>query len=341
MIPRDVVKLAFQFKEQREIPFIFDPSEEQAAALTAHYGGEDWREMAPRYTYVMAGVDAFFRRGEAEMLPGGLRRDWLGCVWREGIANHLVEAPLKEPSLAGYRLPDITQYINPHVKPQWPAQLAESRDCFRIIYHSFGLFERCWSLRGFEQFCMDLSLNPAFCDELLETLTEWTLRGIDALLEAPVDVLMLSDDYAHQRGMIFGLDKWRRFFKPHYKRIFARIHKAGVYTMLHVCGNAAPAVPDLIECGLDCLESLQPEAMDVYALKREYGKDLRLWGGLGSQSTLLSTPEAVRQEVRRLKRELGRGGGYILNGAKSIGTMSDTPIPNVIAYLEEALNLDY
>ncbi len=84
----------------------------------------------------------------------------------------------------------------------------------------------------------------------------------------------------------------------------------------------------------------QAAALTVYALKREYGKDLRLWGGLGCQSTLLSTPEAVRQEVRRLKRELGRGGGYILNGAKSIGTMSDTPIPNVIAYLEEALNQD-
>ena len=38
---------------------------------------------------------------------------------------------------------------------------------------------------------------------------------------------------------------------------------------LQVCSEAVPAVPDLIECGLDCLESLQPEAMDVYKLKRD------------------------------------------------------------------------
>jgi uroporphyrinogen decarboxylase len=339
MIPRDVVKLAFQFQEQREIPFRFAISPEQAASLTAHYGDEAWRTWAPPYIQQIAGVDNFLKLSGMERLPNGYERDCLGCVWNMGSTHHLVAGPLKEPSLQGYQLPDMKQYVAQYLKPLWPAQIAESQGGFRVSGHSFGLFERAWSLRGFENFNMDLQLNPAFCDELLELLTEWMLESIDALLGAPLDMLMLTDDYADQRGMIFGLDKWRRFFKPHYRRLFARIRKAGVYSALHVCGNAAPAVPDLIECGLDCLESLQPEAMDVYKLKREYGRDLRLWGGLGCQSTLLSTPAAVRQEVRRLKRELGKGGGYILNGAK--GIMEDTPVPNVIAYLEEARSGDY
>ena len=117
------------------------------------------------------------------------------------------------------------------------------------------------------------------------------------------------DDYADQRGMIFGLERFRRFFVPHWKRLFGRIRKSGVYSVMHVCGCATPAVPDLIDCGLDCLESLQPEAMDVYAFKREYGRDIRLWGGLGAQSTLpFGSAQDVRDETRRLKRELGRGG---------------------------------
>ncbi|MDI7277327.1 MAG: uroporphyrinogen decarboxylase family protein, partial [Anaerolineae bacterium] len=170
--------------------------------------------------------------------------------------------------------------------------------------------------------------------ELIEHIADWMLQSLDNLLSAPVDAVMLTDDYADQRGMIFGIERFRRFFKPHWRRIFARIRKAGVYSLLHVCGNAAPAVPDLLECGLDCLESLQPEAMDIYRLKREYGRDIRLWGGLGAQSTLLDSPEAVRLEVRRLKREMGRGGGYVLAGAK--GIMEDVPVANVVAYLEEA-----
>ena len=182
---------------------------------------------------------------------------------------------------------------------------------------------------------MDLLDEPAFCEQLIESIADWMLQSLDHLLAAPVDAVMLTDDYADQRGMIFGLDRWRRLFKPHYKRLFARIRKAGVYSIMHVCGCAAPAVGDLIECGLDCLESLQPEAMDVFDLKRLYGGDLRFFGGLGSQSVLpFGTPHAVRRAVRKLKTEMGRGGGYILSGAKGIG--EEVPLPNVIAYLEEA-----
>jgi uroporphyrinogen decarboxylase len=112
-----------------------------------------------------------------------------------------------------------------------------------------------------------------------------------------------------------------------------------VYSILHVCGNAEPALPDLIECGLDCLQSLQPEAMDVYALKKNYGKDLRLWGGLGSQSVLpFGKPDEVKREIRKLKTEMGRGGGYVLSGAKALD-VGDVPFANVVAYYEEALQL--
>ena len=93
MVPKDVVKLAFQFKEQREIPFNFDVSKEQAAELTYYYRGEHWRKMAPRYTYLMAGVDAFYRLAETEKLPGAWREPgWAACgrwelrtAWRKRL----------------------------------------------------------------------------------------------------------------------------------------------------------------------------------------------------------------------------------------------------------------
>lgn len=172
---------------------------------------------------------------------------------------------------------------------------------------------------------------------MLEKVTDWTIESLDRILTCPIDAVYLTDDYADQRGVIFGLDVFRKLFKPQWKRILGRLRRSGVQSILHVCGNAEPALPDLIECGLDCLQSLQPEAMDVYKLKRDYGKDLRFWGGLGSQSALpFGKPEEVRAEVRKLKREMGRGGGYVLSGAKGLD-VGDVPIGNVIAYFEEAL----
>jgi uroporphyrinogen decarboxylase len=335
MSPRDVMKLAFQFKEHAEIPFLFNCSEDQAAGLTAYYGGEDWKKIPRNYVCRITGVDNFLSLAGYQEIAPDRYRDRIGCVWEFGSTHHLVEPPLKEPSLNGFRLPDIDEYFTRYVRPLWERKPFPGDGSFRVVGHSFGLFERAWSLRGFEQFLMDLIDNPRFCEELLEMIAEWTLRSIDNLLSAPVDAIRLTDDYADQQGMIFGLERFRRFFKPHWKRIFSRIRKAGVYSVLHVCGCAAPAAPDLIECGLDCLESLQPEAMDIYKLKKEYGGDLRLWGGLGAQSVLpFGSSDEVRREVKRLKEEMGRGGGYILAGAK--GIREEVPLDNVIAYLEEA-----
>jgi len=76
--------------------------------------------------------------------------------------------------------------------------------------------------------------------------------------------------------------------------------------------------------------------MDVYRIKREYGADLRLWGGLGTQQLLpFGTPDAIRAEVRRLKAEMGRNGGYVFSSSKPI--LDDVPVENAVALLEETL----
>ncbi len=76
--------------------------------------------------------------------------------------------------------------------------------------------------------------------------------------------------------------------------------------------------------------------MDVYQLKREYGRDLRFWGAVGVQQLMpFGTPEMIRNEVRRLKNELGRGGGFVLSTSKPISN----PVPpvNAMAYFEAAM----
>ena len=103
----------------------------------------------------------------------------------------------------------------------------------------------------------------------------------------------------------------------------------------HCCGSVAALIPDLIEIGLDVLESVQPEAADMnpYDLKDQWGDRLTFWGGLGSQSTIpFGTPDQIHAEVDRLRREMGRGGGYILAPAKSL--QPETPTLNAAAVVE-------
>jgi uroporphyrinogen decarboxylase len=77
--------------------------------------------------------------------------------------------------------------------------------------------------------------------------------------------------------------------------------------------------------------------MNPYELKRRFGERLAFWGGLGVQSILpFGAPEEVQAEVRRLCREMGRGGGYILAPAKPL--QDDTPTANAVAVVEAFLD---
>ena len=107
---------------------------------------------------------------------------------------------------------------------------------------------------------------------------------------------------------------------------------------MHCCGSVADIMPDIIEIGLDVLESVQPEAagMNPYDLKAAWGDKITFWGGLGSQSTIpFAEPEVVKQEIRHLRNEMGKGGGYILAPAKPL--RPETPTENAVAIIEEFL----
>ena len=270
-----------------------------------------------------------------QKLEGNCQRDILGCTWDMGSTHHLVGWPLQEPCLGEYRLPDLRPYYEQDLYPAWEEEIAASQDSFRIGIHVFGLFERAWSLRGFENWLMDLALEEEFAEELLDHITEWILQSIDLMAAAPIDAVLLTDDHAAQRGMIMGAERWRKLFKPRWREIFDRVHHYGLYTILHMCGDNHEVIPDLIEVGLDCMESCQPECMDIYALKKAYGRDIRFWGGLGVQQLLpFGTPEEIRLEAMKLKQEMAVGGGYILSPAKPPD--AKTPIENIAAFIEEA-----
>ena len=76
--------------------------------------------------------------------------------------------------------------------------------------------------------------------------------------------------------------------------------------------------------------------MNPYELKNRWGDRITFWGGLGTQHTIpFSTPSEIREEIRSLRSEMGKGGGYILAPAKPL--RSETPTENAVAVIEEFL----
>jgi len=300
------------------------------AKLDCHYGTSKWREKIVQYMF----GDHFVNGRFAEIdLGNGCFLDPYGSEKRRGSILHFEKYPIQSATINGYNWPD----------PECLADWVYLRDIYKNAAGSFrvcgiggGFFERSWALRGMENLLIDMIETPDFVEELMDGYLELSKRVIKLISDRiPCEAIIGGGDDCDQRGPIMGLERWRKFVKPRLAKIIDYTHSLGKPYIAHMCGNVMPLVDDLMDIGLDALESIQPEAMDVYALKRKTEKRLILIGGLGVQHILpRGSVEEVKAEATRLIRELGYGGGYVLSSSKPIA--EDVPVGNIIAFLEAA-----
>ena len=336
MMLRDIVLEQIHHRPTPTVPYTLAFEGDVAERLDAHYGQSRWRDRLLPYIVRVGAVDTNI----SEPIDDAHFRGGFGEIWRsDRMPWHLEKPPLGEPTLDGYDFPPPEKFYRPERKARAFATCEEKADSFLVGDLGWGLFERSWTLRGFENALIDAAVNEDFYAEMLDRLVALYLAFVDYTADLPVDAIMFGDDWGDQRGVILGPDRWRRLIKPRWARLYDAVHAAGKIVITHCCGSIAEIMGDVIEIGLDVLESVQPEAagMNPYELKALWGDKLTFWGGLGSQGTLgRGTPDDVRAEVARLCREMPRGGGYILAPAKPL--QPGTPIENAAAAVEAFTN---
>ena len=334
MTPREIVLEQIHHRETDEIPYTLAFEPEVGTRLDEQLGGEAWRERLIPYIAQCGGV----ARSTKEELDATHHRDAFGTVWRtDELPSAVVEPGLKAPSFQGYVFPSVDTFLDPEAKADAQKRVDESADSFTIVSPTLCLWQS-WYVRGFENTLIDCVAEEDFYAELLDRFTDLSLTLVEECADIPADAIMMGDDWGNQRGVMIGPERWRRLYKPRYARIFEAIHDQDKLAIMHCCGSAADIMPDIVEIGLDVLESVQPEAagMNPYALKKDWGDKITFWGGLGSQSTIpFAAPAEVRREIRRLRGEMSRGGGYILAPAKPL--RPETPTENAVALVEEFL----
>lgn len=329
---RSTVIAAIEHKVTPLCPYVISWEGDIDQRLDAYYKTLEWRSRFRNYIQICAEADdGAFQEGHDHV------RDLFGSLWRtDQRPIHLADPILKKRSLRGFRFPEPELFFPVKWQASFRRRISQYSDCFTVGMLGFGLFERCWTLRGFENTLVDIAEAPAFFRNLINAVADHQLELLDRLLSLPLDGILLGDDWGDQRGIIVGPERWRELIKEPTARLYARVKKAGRFVIHHSCGSVAEIVPDLINMGLDVLESVQPEAkgMVPYELKAAFGDRLAFWGGLGSQSTIpFSTPERLRAEIRRLVDRMSESGGYILAGSK--GLQPGTPVENAAALLEE------
>lgn len=266
--------------------------------------------------------------------------DWWGVGWDTNEEGYFASVnPLsEEKDLDGYAWPDPGESGLMGAAEETVQSMGG--EYFITPNFGFALFERAWSLRGFEAFFTDMALDPGYTSELLDRIVDIQLELINRFIETGIDGAYFGDDYGAQKGMLFSPRMWDRFIKPRLDKMFTPFRDRGLPILMHSDGNIQKILPGLVEIGLTALNPVQPEVLDHSWLASEFGGKLAFYGGVSTQTVLPNgTPDEVRAAVRQARQTLAPNDTGLLI-APSHRMMTDIPMANVEALLDAYKTLD-
>ena len=204
------------------------------------------------------------------------------------------------------------------------------------------VYEICWYLRGLENLFADMIERPEVLETIIDRTLQFWLDWFRLFLDEAgdiVDVIMIGDDLAGQKGPLFSPAIYRSAVKPRQKKLVQYIEsRTNARIWYHSCGSVLEFIPDLIDNGVDVLNPVQIAArgMDPGGLKEKFGKRMSFWGGgIDSQHVLPhASPDEVREHVRQNLQVFKPGGGYVFANVHNI--QADVPPENVLAMFDAA-----
>ncbi|MGI5819095.1 MAG: uroporphyrinogen decarboxylase family protein [Armatimonadota bacterium] len=328
MTNRERVIAALEHRQPDRVPYHMGFTQNARAAFIERYG----ESALGLIDNAIAGVAA--APGPLQgMIEATTWQDEFGVQWDQSVDKDIGvvrNRVLPERDLSGLRFPEPR---DPRRWEGFEAAIASAGDRCVQFAIGFSLFERAWTLRGMDQLFIDMIEAPEFVDDLLDMICDYNVAMVEQAVLYDIDMVHFGDDWGSQRGLLMGPKLWERFLAPRLERMYGAGKRAGRFVSIHSCGMVQEVFPRLIELGLDCFNPFQPEVMDPYEMKREFGDRLAFWGGVSTQRLLpYGTPGEVRAEVRRLIDEVGESGGYICAPAHAIP--GDARPENVMAMLE-------
>lgn len=242
--------------------------------------------------------------------PGRYTDAW-GSVWE--IAEPGIVGEVKAPAVA-----DWSQLAG--FQPPWDTvrkrnldhanRVCDRSDAFMLSAVTARPFERLQFLRGTEQLFMDLAYDTAELRTLTAMVHEFQMEDVAAWAHSNVDAVFLMDDWGTNTALLISPETWRAVFKPLYREYCDVIHKQGKFAFFHSDGNIESIYGDLIEVGMDAINS-QLFCMNIERLAAQYKGKVTFWGEIDRQQVLpFGTRHDVHAAVARVRRALddSRGG---------------------------------
>ena len=285
--------------------------------------------------------DAFWKKFYNQPIKEDTNFDYYGVAYETGSADAMHMRHMLHPLERAETLEELQAYPFPHFgeepSPEQIRAVEEAHAEGRFVMGSVPctLWESAWYTRGMEPLMMDMIADPEMAEYVLDICAENTRANIVSHAKAGADGVLFGDDIGMQKTLMMSPELFRTYLKPRMQRAIAagKAVKPDLIVMFHSCGYIEPFIEDLIEAGVDVLNPVQPESMDVAEIMTKYGDRLAFCGTLGTQTLFpFGTAQEVREKIRENLDLMGPMGGLLV--APTHVLEPEVPVENVIAYLE-------
>lgn len=220
---------------------------------------------------------------------------------------------------------------------EWPEMIRTKRERGEIVmlrvhrgfFQSMGVFG--WD--RFAEIMFMLFDDPGLVHEIMEIQAEFSAGLVDRVLgEIEIDAAIFSEPIAGNDGPLISPEMYEEFVLPHYEPVLDVLRGYGVKTIIiRTYANTRVLLPRIMKWDFDCLWACEtdPEAMDYQAIRREFGRDLRLIGGI-DVDVLRQDEGSIRREIKERVPPLLEDGGFVPLADGRI--RADISYENYVAY---------
>ena len=173
-------------------------------------------------------------------------------------------------------------------------------------------WERLQFLRGSVNAMVDVMEQEDDLHHLLKLIHDFSTQELEFWVSTDVDAIMFMDDWGSQLQLLIPPPIWRALFKPLYRDYCDIAHAHGKFVFMHSDGMIAEIYDDLIEIGVNALNS-QLFCMDMADLRRRAKGRITFWGEIDRQHVLSAAdPQEGRAAVRQVAEALYDPSGGII-----------------------------
>ena len=269
----------------------------------------EWDIGAPAVTFKERSAAAY---GNLD-LKGEGADDW-GCIFTN--AQDGIVGEVKHP-LVAEEDEEWADTSRIHIPEEWLSfdveqvnEQCRKSDKFMLAAACPRPFEQLQFIRGTENLYIDLMMRPKGLFDFLEKMHDFYCRLLTKWAKTEVDALNFMDDWGTQKSLLISPGLWREIFKPMYRDYINIAHAHGKKIFMHSDGYTLEIIPDLIELGLDALNT-QIFCMGPEKLAPFKGK-ITFWGEICRQNILpYATADEVEKAVKSVYDNLWSDGGCI------------------------------